>query len=215
MKKLTEIDKKILRKLVFDINNHESVDGSGTPNERYFLRGIRSGLPNSFKKNLKAEDLMKIRASKQMKAALKKGKMSSDSFEVGDSIRVQDMRSKKWNRSGVIKEARVSDDGQEVSFIIEMENGRETIRHRSHLRHNVKSSEKVEETKVKFKVQTNDDKSDDKKDSDSSDRAESTSESDKPAESGVVTRSRARQRFSPPSSSALPAKSCLKTKSSE
>ena len=108
---------------MFDVNNHEAINGSGTPNERFFLRGIRSGLPNSFKKHLKADDLMKIRAAKQMKAAVKKGKMSADSFSVGDSVRIQDMKSKRWNRSGTIKESRTSNDGQEVSFVIQMENG--------------------------------------------------------------------------------------------
>ena len=89
-----------------------------------------------------------------------------------------------------------------------MENGRETICHRSHLRHNVKSTDKITETKVKFEVPENDDKDE----SDATDKNESTSESEKKVQVGVVTRSKTKQSFSPPNSSALPGKSCLKVR---
>ena len=117
------------------------------------------------------------------------------------------MVSKQWNCSGTIQESRTSDDGQEVSFVILMENGRETIRHRSHLRHNIKSTDKVTETKVKFEVPENDDKDE----SDATDKNESTSESEKKVQVGVVTRSKTKQSFSP-NSSALPGKSCLRAR---
>ena len=55
-----------------------------------------------------------------------------------------------WDKSGVIKEVRTADDGQEVSFVISLPNGRETIRHRSHLRHNINSHTRITETKVRF-----------------------------------------------------------------
>ena len=40
-----------------------------------------------------------------------------------------------------------------TSFVIQMENGRETIRHRSHIRHNVKRYTKVTEKKVRFNIE--------------------------------------------------------------
>merc|ERR1711954_568946 len=55
-----------------------------------------------------------------------------------------------WDKSGIIKEVRNADDGQEVSFIISLPNGRETIRHRSHLRHNINRYTRITETKVRF-----------------------------------------------------------------
>ena len=89
------------------------------------------------KKELKHEDLMRIRSEKQQKAAKKQGRRSADTFEEGDSVRIQNMANSCWDKSGTIKEVRTSDDGQGVSFLISLPNGRETIRHRSHLRHNL------------------------------------------------------------------------------
>ena len=76
--------------------------------------------------------------------------MSADSFELGDDVRIQNMATRCWDKSGIIKEVRTADDGQEVSFIISLPNGRETIRHRSHLRHNITRYTCVTVTKVRF-----------------------------------------------------------------
>ena len=74
---------------------------------------------------------MRIRSEKQQKAAKKKGKMSADSFELGDDLRIQNMATRHWDKSGIIKEVRHADDRQELSFIISLPNGKETIRHKS------------------------------------------------------------------------------------
>ena len=47
---------------------------------------------------------------------------------------------------------RQSDDGQDVSFVILMANGRETIRHRLHIRHNVTRYTKVTDKKITFNL---------------------------------------------------------------
>ena len=86
--KLPSITKKVLREVVFNINNNQSQDGSGSPSEGFFLRGIRTIFPNSFRKKLETADLMKIRSDKQMKMAMKKGRISKDVFTIGDKIRV-------------------------------------------------------------------------------------------------------------------------------
>ena len=101
-------------------------------------------------KELRHEDLMRIRSDKQQKLAKKQGRRSSDTFLEGDSVRIQNMRSGRWDKSGIIKEVRRSDDGQGVSFIISLPGGKETIRHRSHLRYNLNRYTKILETKVKF-----------------------------------------------------------------
>merc|ERR1712081_171098 len=74
---------------------------------------------------------------------------------MGDSVRIQDMRSGRWNKSGVIEEVRQSDDGQSVSFIIELPDGRKTIRHRSHLRFNINRYSRISDRKVKFNLDVN------------------------------------------------------------
>ena len=88
-------------------------------------------------KELKHEDLMQICSEKQQKAARKQGKRSADTFVEGDSVRIQNMQNGRWDRSGTIKEVRTADDGQGVSFLISLPNGKETIRHHSHLRYNL------------------------------------------------------------------------------
>ena len=72
-------------------------DGSGSPAQRFFKRKIRNGLPTAIQKDINYEDLMCIRAKKQMGAAKKKGRSSSDTFEVGDEIRIQDSSTKNWH----------------------------------------------------------------------------------------------------------------------
>ena len=129
MLKIPNFTERNLRTAVFGINQHQAQDGSGSPSERFFRRQIRTNLPKLIRKELQHEDLMRIRSEKQQKAARKKGKMSSDTFELGDDVRIQNMATRHWDKSGVIKEVRTADDGQEVSFIISLPNGRETIRH--------------------------------------------------------------------------------------
>merc|ERR1711954_629177 len=103
------------------------------------------------KKESKHEDLMRIQSEeKQQKAARKQGDRSADTFEEGDSVRIQNMANSRWDKSGTIKEVRTSDDGQGVSFLISLPNGRETIRHRSHLRHNINRYTRISETRVRF-----------------------------------------------------------------
>ena len=45
----------------FNHNNMAAPSGEGTPAERFFRRGIRSILPNYYKKNLNTEDMVQIR----------------------------------------------------------------------------------------------------------------------------------------------------------
>ena len=73
---------------------------------------------------------------KQQEAAKKNGRLSADTFEIDEKVCIQNAANKRWDKTGRIVEKRQSDDGQDVSFVISMANGRETIRHRSHLRHN-------------------------------------------------------------------------------
>ena len=100
--KLPEVTRRILREVVFDLNNHQAADHSGRPAEKFLKRGIRNKLPNSYKKNLDSEDLMHIRSRKQKKVAERKGRKSADKFKIDDHVRVQDVASKKWNKTGRI-----------------------------------------------------------------------------------------------------------------
>ena len=109
---------------------------------------------------MKYDDLMRIRARKQLGAAKKKGRVSLDTFEINNEVRIQDMTTRTWNIEGKIKAKRSADDEQDVSFIIELENGPESTRHMSHLRHNVTRYTPVTETKVRFSLPEDNNKQD-------------------------------------------------------
>ena len=47
-----------------------------------------------------------------------------------------------WVTEGLVVGERPSDNIMPVSFVIELESGHRTIRHKSHMRHSVKSAEK-------------------------------------------------------------------------
>merc|ERR1711954_22709 len=155
MRKIPNFSKRNLRAAVFAINQHQAADESGSPAQRFFKRHVRSNLPMLITKELKHEDLMKIRSDKQQKLAKKQGRRSSDTFLERDSVRIQNMKNCCWDKSGVIKEVRRSDDGQGVSFIISLPDGKETIRHRSHLRYSLNRYTRISDTKVRFDLEVN------------------------------------------------------------
>ena len=136
--------------MIFNYNNISSPDGYGSPKERFLKRGSRTNLPNTFRKNLKTEDLIQIRSSKQQKLAEKKGRQSSDKFEVGDHVRVQCPKSRRWRLKREIKKAREGYDVKNVSFVVRMDNGNKSICHKSHIKHDIGSNDRTDEVKVKF-----------------------------------------------------------------
>merc|ERR1712081_88281 len=150
MSKIPNFNERSLRAAIFAIKQHQAADGSGSPAERFFKRHVRSNLPKLITKELRHEDLMRICSDKQQNLAKKQGRRSSDTFLEGDSVRIQNMRSGRWDKSGIVKEVRRSDNGQGVSFIISLPDGKETIRHRSHLRFNLNRYTKISDTRVKF-----------------------------------------------------------------
>ena len=177
---------------------------------------------------MKHEDLMRIWSEKQQKAARKKGKISSDTFELGDTVRIQNMATSRWDKSGVIKEVRTADDGQEVSFVISLPNGRETIRHCSHLRHNINRYTRITETKVRFDLKVDKEGEDRKKSetkksvqplklhksksADSSDSWEIASNQNKDDENGIATHTRSKVATN---MTEIPIKSALKKRTLE
>ena len=108
-------------------------------------------MPNSFKKNLQIEDLMSIRDKKRKQLANRRGRKSSETFEVGDPVRIQDPISKRWTIRGTIERIRSSEEGTQTSYQIKKRNGRNTLRHASHVRHDVTIDDRTEPQKISFK----------------------------------------------------------------
>ena len=86
LRKIPSFNEKTVRMVVFGINQHVSQDGSGSPSERFFKRRIRLGLPSIVQKEIKHEDLMRIRARKQLETAKKKERVSADIFEIDNEV---------------------------------------------------------------------------------------------------------------------------------
>ena len=87
--KTHSLTKKKLQKMCFDINNHTAQDWSGTPNSRFLRRAPHTALPNSMEKDIKHQDLLRIRNGKQKKPALQKGSTSKEIYVVGDVVWVK------------------------------------------------------------------------------------------------------------------------------
>ena len=122
----------MLDEQVFAINAKE--DGiTGSNNSRFYGRGIRSGLPNSLDRFIDWRQGIKKRGELKEKRFLKKertvGKLT---YEIGESVRLQDIKTKRWNRHGVVTDIRVADDGRILSYDIEVD-GTTTTRQRKYM----------------------------------------------------------------------------------
>ena len=107
---------------------------------RFLGHGVRTGLPNSVDRNINWAHLMEIRAEQHQKRVDKPGKTTKCTFEIGEDVWVQDVKSKKWDKEGTITNVRVAYDGKIVSYDLKV-NGADAIRHRRYLRKKLDSSE--------------------------------------------------------------------------
>ena len=71
-------------------------------------------------------------------------------FEEDDIVRVQCPLTKRWDKEGVIVKKRQSDEGVQTSFKVRMKGGGLSVRHKQHLRHSVRSSERIRPKKASF-----------------------------------------------------------------
>ena len=93
--KIGKVNQQLVTEACFNHNNMPAPSGEGTPAERFFRRGIRSILPNSYKANLQHYDMIRIRQWKREKLAKRRGRSSTDVFKVNDNVRLQNPNNKK------------------------------------------------------------------------------------------------------------------------
>ena len=148
--KMGKVTEQLVAEACFNYNNMPAPSGEGTPAERFFHRGIRSLLPNSFKTNLRHDDMVAIRQWKREKLARRRGRSSTDVFMVNDPVRLQNPISKKWDIRGIVLEIRTHPNGEPSSYVVRKQNKKTTIRHASHIRHDVTADQKSEPTKISF-----------------------------------------------------------------
>ena len=121
----------MLDEQVFAINARE--DGiTGSNNSRFYGRRVRSGLPNSLDRFIDCKDIKKRGELKEKRFLKKERTVGKLSYKIGESVRLQDIRTKCWDRVGVVTGIRVADDGRILSYDIDID-GRETTRHRKYL----------------------------------------------------------------------------------
>ena len=81
--------------------------------------------------------MLEERTNEQTKLANKPGKKSSEEFKPGDKVIIQETtgRRKEWIETGVIDEARVSDDGTNQSFILTLDKEGSYLRNKRFIKH--------------------------------------------------------------------------------
>jgi hypothetical protein len=127
------VTQEILDKICFLSNSHNQGD-CGSALERFLGRAPRTYLPNSVERFVEHKQLILKRAEKQTKLALKKGRSSSDQFQAGDRVLIQDNLTKRWNKKGTIDSARQAEDDSSQSFVITTEEGRTCVRNKRFLK---------------------------------------------------------------------------------
>ena len=167
-----------LSELVFAVNCRDHED-QGSAITRFLGRGVRGNLPNSLNRNVDWKEQVEARGETRQRRVDKKGRTvgKKETFEVGEKVRMQNIKSKKWDQEGEILDVRTAADGTIVSYEINT-SGTTTTRHRRFLMklHNSPVSNEANQTV-------------------DSDRDEQREESTAPER--IVTRSRARNQTVP------------------
>ena len=132
LKKNGHLSQLMLDEQVFAINAKE--DGiTGSNNSRFYGRGVRSGLPNSLDRFIDWKQEIEKRGELKERRYLKKertvGKLT---YEIGESVRLQDIKMKRWDMYGVVTGIPTADDGKILSYDIDID-GTTTTRHRNYM----------------------------------------------------------------------------------
>ena len=133
LKKSGALTQLQVHELVYCINAREQAAGAGSPLARFLGHGVRSGLPNSLDRSYNWEKSLEIRAELHRKRVARPGRVSKEIYEVGETVLVQDVKTKLWKKTGTVTAVRTAHDGTIVSYDLTIE-GYDTTRHRRFLR---------------------------------------------------------------------------------
>ena len=134
----------MLDEQIFAVNSKD--DGvTGSNNTRFYGRGIRSGLPNSFERFVDWQQDIKRRGEIKERHYLKKERtVGKHTYEIGETVCLQNIKSKKWDIFGVVKGIRTADDDTILSYDIGID-GMITSWHRKYMSKVRNSDEETEE----------------------------------------------------------------------
>jgi hypothetical protein len=133
LKKSGPLSQLQIHELVYCINAREQAAGAGSPLARFLGHGVRSGLPNSLDRSYNLKKSLEIRAVMHQQRVARPGRVSKETYKIGETVLVQDVKSKLWNKRGVITAVRTAHDGKIVSYELTVE-GNNAIRPRRFLR---------------------------------------------------------------------------------
>ena len=99
------------------------------------MRSVRnSNIPNSINNEIDPSMLIRRRIENHEKRIKNENKSNKVIYDVGDRVRIQDVKSKQFTKNGTVTEQRRTDSGTIVSYMIKKDNGRVAIRRRKFLR---------------------------------------------------------------------------------
>ena len=120
LKKSTKhITKLGLKEIVFQINSNISAEMTGSANDRFLMRSVRnSNIPNSINNDVDPSKLIRRRIETYEKRIHNEKKSNKIIYDVGDRVRIQDVKSKQFTKNGTVTEQRRTDSGTIVSYLI-------------------------------------------------------------------------------------------------
>ena len=123
-----------IAEMVFAINSREQQD-QGSAITRFLGRGARENLPNSLDRSVNWEEQVQTRGEKRQARVNKKGRTvgKKETFEVGEAVKLKNMKTKKWTNDGQITSVRTTADGMIASYDILTRNGVMRTRHRRYI----------------------------------------------------------------------------------
>ena len=122
----------LLDEQIFAVNSLEDGE-TGSNNTRFFGRGVRSGLPNSWDRFVDwQEDIKKRGEIKERRVRKKERTVGKETYDVGETVRLQNIKTKRWDTFGVVTKVRTADDNKILSYDIDID-GTTTSRHRKYM----------------------------------------------------------------------------------
>merc|ERR1711888_353185 len=122
-----------LKEIIFQINSNISQDMTGSANDRFLLRSVRSNMPNSINNKIKPQELINRRIEKHEERMKGKNKRKIV-YPVGTHVRIQHAKTKLFDTNGTFLEHRWTDSQEVVSYIIRTDNGLVTTWNRKFLK---------------------------------------------------------------------------------
>merc|ERR1712215_643089 len=110
-------------------------EGTGSPAMRFFGRALRTNLPNSIGPEINSKELIRKRIQRHDARIKKKIYRNKILYEVGDRVRLQNVKDKTWGLIGTVERRRTADDGQILSYDILTDKGYLTSRHRRYMKY--------------------------------------------------------------------------------